>query len=86
MLAARQWQERVKVSRGLIESMNASPPAIKTTVLAVYMIAGPADCVPRLDRGGAGHDVAGAIALVVGEAQAFQAGEQVVAQIELNVA
>ena len=36
--------------------------------------------------GGAGHDVAGAVALVVGVREAFEVREQVVAQIELDIA
>ena len=36
--------------------------------------------------GGAGHDVAGAVALVVGVGEAFEVGEQIVAQIEFDVA
>ena len=35
--------------------------------------------------GGARHDVAGAVALVIRVAQAFQAREEVVAQIEFNI-
>jgi len=36
--------------------------------------------------GSAGHNVAGAVALIVGVAEAFEAREQIVAQIEFNVA
>ena len=36
--------------------------------------------------GGAGHDVAGAVALVVGVGEALEVGEEVVAEIEFDVA
>ena len=42
------------------------------------------DCVQVV--GGAGHDVTGAVALVVGVGETLEVREQVVAQIELDVA
>src|ERR1019366_5610885 len=85
MLAMGSGRKAKRVSLGLMASMKTSAPAVKTMVLAEYMMAGPhPDGVQIV--GGAGHDVAGAVALVVGVGEALQVLEQVVAQIEFDVA
>ena len=68
-------------------NMNTSAPAVNTTVLAVYMIPGPDQHAHGIQVvGHAGHDVAGAGALVVAVGEPLQMGEQVVAQVEFDLA
>ena len=60
---------------------------MKTTVLAVYMMPGPSEHADGVEVvGGAGHDVAGAGALVEAVGQTFEMGEQIVAEVELDLA
>ena len=69
-----------------MSSMKTSAPAVKTSVLAEYMIAGAEQHANRVQViGGARHDVAGAGALVEGVGEALESGEQIVAKVELNV-
>ena len=76
-----------KVSLGLMRYMKGSAAAVKTMVLAMYMIAGPRSMADGVEVvGGAGHDVAGAVGVVVAGRLAFEVGEDVVAEVELDFA
>ncbi len=60
---------------------------VKTRVLAEYMMAGAEQHADGVEVvGGAGHDVAGAGALVEAEVEGFEMAEEIVAQVELDLA
>ena len=87
MLKIGSGKKANSVSLGLMRSMNTIDTAVNTTVFAVYMMPGADQHAHGVQVvGHAGHDVAGAGALVEAVREPLEMREQVVAQVEFDFA
>ena len=75
------------VSQGLMCSTKIQAPTVRKMVLALYMRRRAQQVAHRLQVvGHARHDVAGAVVLIEARVLLFQVNEEVVAQVELDLA
>ncbi len=75
------------VSLGLMRIMNGSAAAVKTMAVGGVHDGRAEELADGVEVvGGAGHDVAGAVGVVEAGGLAFEVGEEVVAEVELDLA